>query len=127
MLQADSISSKFYIKSYDNNCFHIVQNKPKTEEIIKKNNFYLSNEIFQDFDSARSFKELQIKMIENFTNIDMLIIGTGENQFFPNKEFYSKIKNLNFSVDFMNNPAASRTFNVLVNDERKVAVLMFVD
>jgi len=126
MLSADSINSHYYIKSYAEGVFYILQNQPEKAEIVKNNTFFISNEKIEDFNQIDSFADLTIEMIKEFDGIDILIIGSGEKQLFPDKQFLSQLSSLNFSVEFMNNAAASRTFNVLVNDERKVAAIFFV-
>ena len=51
---------------------------------------------------------------------DILLIGTGTKQQFPDIERYAELLAGNIGVEIMDSPAAARTYNVLVSERRKV-------
>jgi uncharacterized protein len=53
-------------------------------------------------------------------NPDILLIGTGATQQFPEVETYAELLTLNIGVEIMDSAAASRTYNALLTDGRKV-------
>ncbi len=55
---------------------------------------------------------------------DVLILGTGERQHFPSPSLLSALIDKNIGVECMSNPAACRTYNILMTEGRKVALAM---
>ena len=51
---------------------------------------------------------------------DILLIGTGTEQQFPDIECYAELLARNIGVEIMDSAAAARTYNVLVSEGRKV-------
>lgn len=51
---------------------------------------------------------------------ELVIIGTGETQHFPDPELLMMFYSAGIGIEFMNTQAACRTFNILVMEERKV-------
>jgi uncharacterized protein len=51
---------------------------------------------------------------------DILLLGTGAEQEFPEVESYAELLTLNIGVEIMDSAAAARTYNVLVSEGRKV-------
>ncbi|MFY9261873.1 MAG: Mth938-like domain-containing protein [Gallionella sp.] len=51
---------------------------------------------------------------------DVLLIGTGAEQHFPHPRLYRQLADANIAVEFMDTPAACRTYNILVAEGRKV-------
>jgi uncharacterized protein len=56
--------------------------------------------------------------------IEVLLVGSGvDAKFFPT-EIEQAIKQKRISIEYMNTGAASRTYNILLTEERKVAVVL---
>jgi uncharacterized protein len=53
-------------------------------------------------------------------NPDILLIGTGPRQQFPDVAQYAELLAMNVGVEIMDSAAAARTYNVLVSEGRKV-------
>ena len=51
---------------------------------------------------------------------DILLIGTGTEQRFPEIESYAALLELSIGVEIMDSAAAARTYNVLVSEGRRV-------
>jgi uncharacterized protein len=57
---------------------------------------------------------------------EVILLGTGAKQHFAHPDLYRELINARISIEFMNTPAACRTYNILVAEDRKViaAVLL---
>jgi len=51
---------------------------------------------------------------------DVLLVGTGAQQRFPHPRLYRALTDAGIGVEIMNTPAACRTYNILVSEDRKV-------
>lgn len=79
--------------------------------------------------------ELTSQSAENITDSDLttiiekqpqiLIIGTGDKMIFLTKEQLQRLNKNRIGVEIMTTPAACRTFNVLLSEDRDVMVLLF--
>jgi uncharacterized protein len=56
----------------------------------------------------------------------VIIVGTGENQFFPDPRTYLATSRLGFGIEFMDTGAACRTYNILVSEGRKVVAGLII-
>jgi uncharacterized protein len=131
MLTIDGIISKFYINSYDNNIIELSENNiHNKEKVILKHKItatcYVSFEQLSTDFSVKKFDNLNFDDLLKLKDIEILLIGTGEYQKFPQKSLFTQLKNLDYSVDFMTTSAACRTFNILANESRKVGAILFV-
>jgi len=127
MLTADSIISKYLISSYEENSIQLSE-KSTNNKIIKheiKSTCFVSYENLVKEYPEKNFAELTINSLEKLKEIEMLLIGTGKTHCFPNKKLYEQLSQLDYSIDFMDTHAACRTFNILVNENRKVGALLF--
>ena len=89
---------------------------------------------------AEQLNSIAWNFFENFTDFDencikqllkqdaeIFLIGTGQLSKFPEKPILQYIAQHKLSIDFMDTGAASRTFNILTGENRKVAALIFFD
>jgi len=57
---------------------------------------------------------------------DVLLLGTGSRQRFPDPRLYRSLTDAGVGVECMDTPAACRTYNILVVEDRKViAAILF--
>ncbi|MBI4937798.1 MAG: Mth938-like domain-containing protein [Nitrosomonadales bacterium] len=56
---------------------------------------------------------------------EVLLFGTGAQQCFPHPGLYRALMAAGIGVEFMSTPAACRTYNVLLSEDRKVAAAIF--
>ena len=57
---------------------------------------------------------------------EVLLLGTGTRQRFPHPRLYRALTNAGIGVECMTTPAACRTYNILVEEDRKViAAILF--
>ncbi|MEM7259080.1 MAG: Mth938-like domain-containing protein [Pseudomonadota bacterium] len=57
---------------------------------------------------------------------DVLIFGTGVRQHFPSIELRRELAKRNVQMDVMDTPAACRTYNLLVSEDRNVAAAVLL-
>jgi uncharacterized protein len=64
-------------------------------------------------------------LLELADRIDVLFIGTGDEITHIPKQFRSALEAVGLGVEVMSSPSACRTYNVLLSEERRVAVALF--
>jgi uncharacterized protein len=87
----------------------------------------LAGEVRNDW-TATGFDELAEAHFAYFLDLkpDVLLLGTGATQRFPHPRLYRTLIEAGIGVEFMATPAACRTYNILVAEERKViAAILF--
>ncbi len=57
---------------------------------------------------------------------DVLLLGTGAMQRFPHPSLYRALIDAGIGVEFMTTPAACRTYNILVAEDRKVIAAILI-
>jgi uncharacterized protein len=77
---------------------------------------------------ASDFVSLEAKHFDYFLELkpEILLFGTGAKQLFGRPELYRALVKARIGIEFMNTPAACRTYNILVAEDRHViaAVLL---
>jgi uncharacterized protein len=56
---------------------------------------------------------------------EIILIGTGDTASLPDVELMSALAERGVGLEFMTTPAACRTYNVLVHEQRRVVVALF--
>ena len=69
---------------------------------------------------------LSMALLERMAGLqpDVLLIGTGPRQLFPEAALLSALYEMNLPFETMNTPAACRSYNVLVGESRFVVALL---
>ena len=57
---------------------------------------------------------------------DVLLLGTGATQRFPHPRLYRSLTDAGIGVECMDTPAACRTYNILVAEDRKVIAAILI-
>lgn len=57
---------------------------------------------------------------------DVLLLGTGTTQRFPHPRLYRALTDAGIGVECMDTPAACRTYNILVAEDRKVVAAILI-
>lgn len=63
-------------------------------------------------------------ILAEMEQIDILLIGTGEQALPQNAPFARALREMGIHVDVMDTPAAARTYNVLFDEGRRVAAAL---
>ena len=76
----------------------------------------------------QSFAELRPRHLEALLALDpeLVVLGTGPTQQFPSAEIRAQLAQRGVGLEAMQLGAACRTFNVLVQEERRVAAGLFL-
>jgi uncharacterized protein len=87
----------------------------------------LAGEVRSDWVVA-GFDDLSEEHFDYFLALepDVLLLGTGARQRFPHPRLYRSLTDAGIGVECMDTPAACRTYNILVAENRKVvAAILF--
>lgn len=71
---------------------------------------------------ATDFASLTAEHFDYFIEMqpEVLLLGTGKQQQFAHPQLYQNLMQAGIAVEFMDTPAACRTYNILVAEDRKV-------
>ncbi len=77
---------------------------------------------------ALSSKDLTLKNFQALLNLQpqLIIIGTGEQQVFPNPQVLAALTKDKVGVEIMTTAAACRTYNILMAEQRNVVAGLLV-
>ena len=79
---------------------------------------------------AKEFESLDETHFSYFLTLkpEILLFGTGKQQRFPHPRLYRELIHAGVGVEFMDTPAACRTYNILMAEDRNVvaAVLLYI-
>lgn len=76
--------------------------------------------------SPLDFLDGNSPQLENPEEIEILLIGTGEQQFFLHPELTAELQGIGIGVEVMNTPAAARTYNILMSEGRNVIAALII-
>jgi uncharacterized protein len=87
----------------------------------------MAGEVRTDW-AATDFATLDASHFDYFLELkpEVLLIGTGARQQFAHPELYRKLIRAGIGIEFMDTPAACRTYNILVAEDRKVAAALLL-
>lgn len=76
----------------------------------------------------QSFTELEADDFQPILELDceILLLGTGSRQQFPASELLRELIKAQIGLEIMDTAAACRTFNILVNEGRKVVAALLI-
>ncbi|ADE12448.1 Mth938-like domain-containing protein [Sideroxydans lithotrophicus] len=77
---------------------------------------------------ATDFAALTSAHFEYFLALqpEVLLLGTGARQQFAHPELYRELIKARIGIEFMDTPAACRTYNILVAEDRKVVAAVLI-
>jgi uncharacterized protein len=78
--------------------------------------------------NATDFASLTPAHFEYFLALkpEVILLGTGAKQQFAHPNLYLALINAGISIEFMDTPAACRTYNILVAEDRKVVAAVLL-
>ncbi len=102
---------------------HVMVNGERHERSI----VVLAEEVRSDWVVA-GFDELSEAHFAYFVALkpDVLLLGTGATQRFPHPRLYRALTDAGIGVECMDTPAACRTYNILVAEDRKVVAAILI-
>lgn len=102
---------------------HVMINRERFDTSITVS----AEEVRSDWNVA-SFDALNEANFEYFLALkpEVLLLGTGKSQRFPHPRLYRKLTDAGIGVECMNTPAACRTYNILVEEDRRVVAAILL-
>lgn len=109
------ISTRYSIQAYDVGQITINE-QPYSESLILS-----ADQLISPW-PVRDVKDLQPEYLQVIVemNPEVILLGTGEKQHFPDMEIIGFFARLGLGVEVMNNGAVCRTFNILAAEDRQV-------
>lgn len=77
---------------------------------------------------ATDFVSLTVAHFDYFLELlpEVILLGTGAQQRFPHPELFRSLIERGIAIEFMDTPAACRTYNILVAEDRKVVAAILL-
>jgi uncharacterized protein len=87
----------------------------------------MAGEVRTDW-TATDFASLNEDHFNYFLSLmpDVLLLGTGTKQRFAHPNLYRELIRAKIGIEFMDTPAACRTYNILVAEDRKVVAAVLL-
>lgn len=117
----DSVNGGNVIRAYAEGEFTI------NSEVVRTSVIITPKRLIRDWPPA-SFKDLAEKHLADLALLetDIVLLGTGRTQRFPPPHFSAALLAQGIGVEVMDTPAACRTYNVLMSEDRNVAAALLV-
>jgi uncharacterized protein len=114
-------SSKYFIRRFRPG--EIVINETAYQHSIVLTN----SELISDW-PPQSVKDLTLEQLQTLLahQPEVILLGTGTKQVFPSAELLAAVQAQGIGIEVMSTDAASRTFNILVSEDRKVMAALFL-
>ena len=102
---------------------HVMVNKVRFDTSL----VVMAEEVRTDW-NIQSFDALSEAHFEYFLALkpEVLLLGTGMRQRFPHPRLYRALTDAGIGVECMDTPAACRTYNILVAEDRKVIAAILI-
>ena len=116
--QAEKLDAKAIIRGYDNQGV-LINGSQYKHSVLLGTDFppcLWPNALPDAFEAEQA----QFLMSHCPADTEVLLIGTGPNQRFPNLEVRRLFAEKGWPVDYMTTQAACRTYNILIGEGRKV-------
>jgi uncharacterized protein len=114
-------SNVFVIKRYK--AGEVIINDKK----ITSSCFLSQHELVENWD-CDDIKKLDIEQLSKLYSLkpEVIILGTGETQVFPNPQFFAHCAQQGTGLEVMSNHAACRTYNILTTEDREVVLALIM-
>lgn len=118
-LAEDKITSRYSISAYTTNDVTINE-KPYSQSLI------LSPETLICPSPITSIDDLNEQSLQSVLDLnpDVVLLGTGEKQIFPEPKIFGLLGEKGIGLEVMNTGALCRTFNILVAEDRDVVAIV---
>ncbi|MBT8126388.1 MAG: Xcc1710-like domain-containing protein [Gammaproteobacteria bacterium] len=118
----DKIGRGYFVTGYERNII-VVNGDAKTSSFIISDEQLIENWAPTHIDELRSHHLDPLLGLEP----ELVLIGTGEVLKFPSVSHYACLIQQNIGVEIMDSAAACRTYNILLNEGRKVVAGIILD
>ena len=78
--------------------------------------------------SPQNIDELDVKAINELAQLDteIILLGTGRQQHFPDRRLFIPLYDNKIGIEVMDTPAACRTYNILLEQDRAVTAALLI-
>ncbi len=120
-LTEDNITSRYSISAYSSDGI-VVNNQNYCQSLV------LSAQTINSPWPVRSISELDETSLQIVLdmNPEVVLLGTGERQQFPEARIFALLGQAGIGLEVMNNGALCRTFNILVAEDRAVVAAIML-
>jgi uncharacterized protein len=97
------------------------------DQVIVSSVIVTPDRIIRDW-LPESFSALEQHHVARLADLEpeIIILGTGATSHFPPPEYTAGFLTRGIGVEFMDTPAACRTFNILISEERRVVAALLL-
>jgi|GEM_PF-5339085 len=124
MLIQDSINCRYYFRQTSAQSYTI-EDTAERKKLVLAPVFSISGDNLSVIKNLTDFSTLTIQHLEDLLPCDVILVGSGDCTRFPGPDLYREIACHNLAVDFMSSDAACRTYNILANEGRTTAIIVF--
>lgn len=98
------------------------------DRVVSKHCILAADALITEWDAPRATDELSAEHLEPVFELkpELVLLGTGDTQRFPNARVREAFAARGIALEAMDLGAACRTYNILVQEERRVVALLFV-
>ncbi len=113
--------NSYLVRAYDQGELVINEHRHRHSVIV------MPDRLITDWE-PQTFAELREDHFLTISELEpqLVILGTGAEQQFPQPALYAVLLNRGVGVEIMNTPAACRTYNILVSEGRRVAAALLL-
>jgi uncharacterized protein len=121
-LAEDRITSRYSISAYTLNDITVNQK-------LYQQSLILSPEVLINPSPINSVDDLNEQTLQSVLDLnpDVVLLGTGEKQIFPEPRIFGLLGEKGIGLEVMNTGALCRTFNILVAEDRDVVAIIIQD
>lgn len=113
-------SEEAFIAGYGEGGFRMGENRFKGSMLITPNGFYPWSATSKDEISLDSLSPV----LDTENSVELLIIGMGQSMAFLDKDIRQAFGKKDIAIEVMDTGAAARTYNVLLQEGRKVSAAL---
>ncbi len=116
----------------DSNIFavkHYEANLVKVNQLTFNKSFFITQFSTESHWPCESIQHLTFEQMDQLlnSNAEVIILGTGEKQVFPDPKFFAHCASKGVGLEVMANDAACRTYNVLTSEDREVLLALILE
>ena len=121
-MNQDSQTQQYTIRAYTDSSITI------NDDIYTQPLIITANKLLSDW-AAPCFAKLDPAHFDDVSELDIeiLLLGTGVQQHFPDPKLLAGLYNRGIGVEIMTTAAACRTYNILLAEDRAIAAALFIE
>lgn len=121
--QPERLESQYFVQRYDENGIVI------SGQLVKESVVFGATSAPKTWDTPQGIDlHACTWLAENCpAKIDVLLVGTGQRQVFPSVEIRKLFVQRGIPVEYMDTPAACRTYNILIGEGRQAFAALLWD